>query len=54
MNSLEHAYYYPCNRYQTFIFHLSVHLFRSVHVREKLGLGMRLTMYINKKQYYYG
>ena len=37
---LAHAHYYPCNRYQAFIFRASVRPFRCV--REKLGLGTRL------------
>ena len=40
MNSLAHAHYYPCSRYQAFIFRASVRPFRCVH--EKLGLGTRL------------
>ena len=27
VNSLAHAHYYPCNRYQAFIFRASIHLF---------------------------
>ena len=40
VNSLAHAHYYPCNRYQAFIFRASIGPFRCV--REKLGLGTRL------------
>ena len=39
LNSLAHAHYYPCNRYQAFIFRASVRPFCCV--REKLGLGVR-------------
>ena len=40
VNSLAHTHYYPCNRYQAFIFRTSVRPFHCVY--EKLGLGTRL------------